>query len=133
GGGIFNNGNSGNATVTVSASTLSGNSASDSDGGIYNNGAGGSTALTVSASTILSNAATGGGSANFNSTDGGDGTHLTSVSSRRRQRRRNSQQRRRGQRERGDRQHYPEGRRVGRQHCQSLGHCQLGRLQPDQR
>src|SRR6266581_1742723 len=61
GSGIYNNGNSGSATLTVSASTLSGNSASVSGAGIYNNGSSGSATLTVSTSTLSNNSASFGG------------------------------------------------------------------------
>jgi hypothetical protein len=57
GGGTYNDGSFGSATLTVNASTLSSNSASRDGAGIYNYGAFGSATLTVSASTLRSNSA----------------------------------------------------------------------------
>jgi hypothetical protein len=59
GAGIYNDGeSSGTATATVSASTLSGNSARTSGGGIYNDGSSsGSATLKISASTVSANSA----------------------------------------------------------------------------
>jgi hypothetical protein len=60
GGGIYNDGAYGSATLTVSNCTLSGNSA-NVGGGIYNDGFLGSATLTIIASTVCSNSAFGGG------------------------------------------------------------------------
>jgi len=62
GGGVYNNGYSGTATLTVTNSTFSGNSVGapymvGSGGGIYNNGSYGSATLTVANSTFSGNSA----------------------------------------------------------------------------
>ena len=62
GGGIVNDGTSGSATLTINASTFSGNSADDGvGGGIYNYGSSGSATLTINASTFSGNSAFDGG------------------------------------------------------------------------
>ena len=78
GGGICNNGAGGSATLTVIASTFSGNSAG-AGGGIFNNGAGGSATLTVITSTFSSNSADAGGGI-YNDGYGGSAT-LTLITS----------------------------------------------------
>ncbi len=62
GGGVYNDGYSGTATLTVTNSTFSGNSVAapysvGSGGGIYNNGSYGSATLTVANSTFSGNSA----------------------------------------------------------------------------
>lgn len=81
GGGIYNNGEKGSATLSVSASTFSGNACSaSSGGGIYNDGSssGSSATLSVTSSTFGGNSAGffGGGIVN----DGGQGSAALSVS-----------------------------------------------------
>ncbi len=75
GGGIWNNGNnSGFASLAVSLSTFSGNSAPLSGGGIYNGGASSGTApISVFGSTFSGNSASNGG-AIFNTGTGGTAT-----------------------------------------------------------
>ncbi|HOX58468.1 MAG TPA: choice-of-anchor Q domain-containing protein [Candidatus Paceibacterota bacterium] len=71
GGGVLNYGQSGSAMLTISASTLSGNSAYSYGGGaIYNNGWSGNGTVRINASTISSNSAAYGG-AIFNDVSGG--------------------------------------------------------------
>ena len=60
GGGIFNNGFNGSATLTITASTFSGNTAYGG-GGIYNDGGNASATLTITASTFSGNTAHKGG------------------------------------------------------------------------
>src|SRR5262249_11070242 len=58
GGALYNDGSGGSASLTVIASTVSGNSASSDCGGIYNDGSsGGSATATVVNSTLSSNSA----------------------------------------------------------------------------
>src|SRR5437660_730922 len=71
GGGVYNDGYSGTATLTVTNSTFSGNSVAapysvGSGGGIYNNGSYGSATLTVANSTFSGNSAIDAGDPNFN-------------------------------------------------------------------
>jgi hypothetical protein len=73
GGGVWNNGNSGFASLAVSLSTFSGNSAPQSGGGIYNGGAFGGASLSVLDSTFNGNSASNGG-AIFNAGNGGTAT-----------------------------------------------------------
>ena len=62
GGGIYNVANSGSATVTLNACTLSGNSAGVGGGGIYNSGMfTGNATLTIATSTLSGNSAAYGG------------------------------------------------------------------------
>jgi hypothetical protein len=62
GGGIYNDGNDGAAMLTINNSTISGNKAiNDDGGGIYNEGAFGTAMLTINNSTISGNSATDGG------------------------------------------------------------------------
>ena len=62
GGGLYNCSFGGSATVTINASTFSGNPASYSGGGgLYNYSSGGSAAVTINASTFSSNSTYGGG------------------------------------------------------------------------
>lgn len=71
GGGIFNDGHSGSATVTVSNSTFFFNIASQNGGGIYNSGASGTGAVTVVASTFSGNSSGNNGGASFYNTGAG--------------------------------------------------------------
>jgi hypothetical protein len=77
GGGIYNDGNAGSATLTVANSTLSGNSASNGyGGGISNNGTGaGSATLVVVNSTLSGNSAYqfGGGAIDNDTSDSASG------------------------------------------------------------
>jgi hypothetical protein len=81
GGGLFNDGLSGNATLSIIASTFSGNVASSGGGGLYNLSSGGTSVVTVVASTFSGN---NGGSVNgggiFNDVSGGHGTITVSNS-----------------------------------------------------
>ena len=77
GGGIYSYGAFGSATLTVSNCAFSGNSASRDGGGIYNDGAFGSATLTVSASTLSSNSASRYGGAIYN--DGPYGSATLTV------------------------------------------------------
>src|SRR5262249_5114637 len=61
GGGIYNDGNSGNASLYISACTFSRNSANDSGGGIYNGAEAGNATLKVLDSTFSTNSAQYGG------------------------------------------------------------------------
>jgi hypothetical protein len=73
GGGIFNSALEGAATLVVTSSTISGNSANSNDGGGIFSGAGGTVqsvaSLTVSNSTVSGNAAAGNGGAIANASD----------------------------------------------------------------
>jgi CSLREA domain-containing protein len=72
GGGIYNDGYSGSATLTISNSTVSGNSASSWGGGIYNDGGHtGNATLTVTNSTVSGNSAGGYGGGVLNDGFGG--------------------------------------------------------------
>lgn len=66
GAGIFNNGNNGQATLSLTAVTLSGNDAGHSGGALYNNGNKGTATTTLVNSTLSGNSAVinGGGLAN---------------------------------------------------------------------
>src|SRR5262249_30044981 len=81
GGGVYNDGtSSGKATLTVKASTLSGNSAGGGNGGaIRNNGSGGSASVEIG-STILKAGASGGNIANLSGGVSSDGFNLSSDS-----------------------------------------------------
>jgi hypothetical protein len=80
GGGIFNDGSAGSATLTVTASTISANSAY-SGGGILNYGQSGSATLTISASTLSGNwAYADGGGAIYNNGWYGNGTVIINAS-----------------------------------------------------
>jgi len=79
GGGIYNDGVVGSATLTVVASTLSGNSASVG-GGIYNDGYVGSVTLTVIASTFSDNSSGDEGGGIYNEGQYGSAT-LTVITS----------------------------------------------------
>lgn len=57
GGGIYNNGESGSATLTINNSTVSGSLVGNAGGGIYNDGTGGSATLTINNSTVSDNSA----------------------------------------------------------------------------
>jgi len=57
GGGIYNNGVSGSATLTINNSTVRGNSVGGAGGGIYNDGYQGSATLTINNSTVSDNSA----------------------------------------------------------------------------
>ena len=63
GGGIYNNGVSGSATLTINNSTVSGNLVGNAGGGIYNDGYQGSATLTINNSTLSDNSAVYAGSA----------------------------------------------------------------------
>jgi hypothetical protein len=81
GGGIYNDGSSGSATLSIIASTISGNSTVGSGGGIYNDSYAGSTTLSVIGSTVSTNTAAGSGNvggAIFN--DGNFGGATLSIS-----------------------------------------------------
>ena len=73
GGGVWNDGNSGFASLAISLSTFSGNSAPQSGGGIYNGGAFGNAGLSLFDSTFNGNSASNGG-AIFNTGNGGTAT-----------------------------------------------------------
>jgi len=72
GGGIYND----HATLTITNSTISGNSAASpySGGGIFNDGANGSATLTITSSTISGNSGPSGGGGIFNNGFGGSAT-----------------------------------------------------------
>jgi hypothetical protein len=55
GGGIYNNGESGNATLTINNSNVSGNLVGNAGAGIYNDGRFGSATLTINNSTLSDN------------------------------------------------------------------------------
>jgi Chlamydia polymorphic membrane protein (Chlamydia_PMP) repeat len=59
GGGIYNDGSYGSATLTINASTLNNNTCPYGGGGINNNGGSGSATLTINASTLNNNSAPG--------------------------------------------------------------------------
>ena len=63
GGGIYNNGISGSATLTINNSSVSGNFVGNAGGGIYNDGYQGSATLTINNSTLSDNSAVYAGSA----------------------------------------------------------------------
>lgn len=81
GGGIYNDGSSGSASLSIIASTLSQNySLSNSAGGIYNRGGGGNATLSITSSTFERNSAagnSGAGAGIFN--EGSTGTATTAV------------------------------------------------------
>ncbi|MGA2139449.1 MAG: choice-of-anchor Q domain-containing protein [Verrucomicrobiia bacterium] len=81
GGGICNNGYAGSATVTVITSTFSGNSADYAGGGIYNNGQSGSATVTVITSTFSSNSADYAGGGIYSHTCAPGSATLTVVAS----------------------------------------------------
>ncbi len=62
GGGIYNNGVSGSATLTINNSIVSGNVVGSAGGGIYNDGYQGSATLTITNSTLSDNSAVSAGS-----------------------------------------------------------------------
>ena len=70
GGGVYNEGYGGSATLTVNASTFSGNSAFYYGGGIENDGTGGSAAVTINASTFSGNLADNSGGGAIDNTSG---------------------------------------------------------------
>jgi hypothetical protein len=80
GGGIYNDGAFRNATLTLRASNLSGNSASVSGAGIYNDGGFGSATLTVSGSLLRSNSSSAAGGGVYNSGAFGSATLTLSAS-----------------------------------------------------
>ena len=70
GGGIFNEATNRATMVTITNSTISGNSATGNGGGIFTQGLGGDATLTVSNSTISGNSATGNGGGIFSEATG---------------------------------------------------------------
>src|SRR5215471_3535129 len=81
GGGIFNDGSAGNATLTVLNSTFSGNTVGAGGGGIFNNGErSGSASLSVNNSTLIGNSTPFDGAGILNDGSGGSAT-LTITSS----------------------------------------------------
>src|SRR5262249_62255129 len=78
--GLYNDGtSSGKATITVKASTLSGNSAGGNGGAIRNNGTGGSATVELG-SSILKAGASGANIANLSGAVNSDGFNLSSDS-----------------------------------------------------
>ena len=80
GGGIYNNGVSGSATVTINNSTVSNNVAGDGGGAIYNDGTQGSATLTINYSTISDNGALYPGSGGGAIANGGFDTATVTIS-----------------------------------------------------
>jgi hypothetical protein len=74
GGGVLNGGFQGSATLTVTNSTFSGNSADLDGGGVYNDGALGSATLTVTNSTFSGNSAGVDGGGIYNDGNSGSAT-----------------------------------------------------------
>lgn len=71
GAGIFNNGNNGQATLALTAVTLSGNQAGHSGGALYNNGNNGAATATLINSTLSGNSAVINGGGLVNAPNGG--------------------------------------------------------------
>ncbi len=79
GGGIYNyEGFAGNATLTITNSTISGNSAGSNGGGVYNDGGFGNATLTITNSTISGNSAQYGGGGIYS--EGVDGKATLTIS-----------------------------------------------------
>jgi hypothetical protein len=80
-GGLFNDGSSGSATLSIIASTFNGNVANSGGGGIFNYSPGGTANISINASTFSgNNGNAGGGGGIFNSPGGGYATITASNS-----------------------------------------------------